>query len=160
MKKNFKISQSFFTSLTISCLLGCANFAGITSSSSARVEEVAVKRETAILAKVVDLKINSSQYLDLLKGSPEKNKIRLVKIFSSGTIDQVYPEYRLFDVRDNSIYTLLGLKTADILVSAQEITFSSPQKFFGYLTIIPKQKFGKIEIRRNGLPLVFNYSFY
>ena len=118
-----------------------------------------LKREPAPGAKIQNVTINRAEYLKAINKPGAVNRARVVRVFSRTLQNELYPEYRLFDVRSGSIYRLLKLQTADILISGEGLSFVSDKKFFGYVSLLRDQDQGRIEIRRNGQPIIFKYVF-
>ncbi len=86
------------------------------------------------------------------------NTIRLVPIYESVASRQSY-EYRVFDVRPGSVYSLLGLENSDIVVAADGYLIKKPEQFVLYVQLLAKQNEANIEIRRGGEPRLLKYSF-
>jgi type II secretory pathway component PulC len=70
------------------------------------------------------------------------------------------PEYRLFDIRSQSVYDLLGIQSADVLVAAHGFIVYDPNSFPTYaLSFISQVEKPSIEIKRAGVPMLLNYEF-
>jgi type II secretory pathway component PulC len=86
------------------------------------------------------------------------NTIRLVPIYESVASRQSY-EYRVFDVRPGSVYSLLGLENSDVLVAADGYLIKKPEQFVMYVQLLANQNEANIEMRRGGEPRLLKYSF-
>jgi type II secretory pathway component PulC len=86
------------------------------------------------------------------------NTIRLVPIYESVASRQSY-EYRVFDVRPGSVYSLLGIENSDVLVAADGYLIKKPEQFVMYVQLLQKENEANIEIRRGGEPKLLKYSF-
>lgn len=87
------------------------------------------------------------------------NSARLVEIYQRGKSDDSIKEYRLLDVQPGSVYDLLGLEHADVIVAADGYIIPTPQMFWGYLNLIGQYEEGKIEIRRADQPMLISFNF-
>ena len=82
------------------------------------------------------------------------NSMRIVPVFRRG--DEMgamdFPTYRLFDVQSGSIYSMVGLENADVLLAANDLVVLNPEGFKIFVTtVIPKQNTSTITIRRDGI---------
>jgi type II secretory pathway component PulC len=82
----------------------------------------------------------------------------LVPIYESVASRQSY-EYRVFDVRPGSVYSLLGIENSDVLVAADGYLIKKPEQFVMYVQLLQKENEANIEIRRGGEPKLLKYSF-
>ncbi len=89
---------------------------------------------------------------------PETAKVRLVRLTRPGSSDGAPPEFRLFDVHENSAPYLIGLRSADILTAAHGYVVYTPQQFGSYLRLLPKENTGSIEVNREGRPIRFEIT--
>jgi len=64
------------------------------------------------------------------------------------------PEYRIFGVKTQSVYQLLGLENADVIVSAHGFVIRDPRVFPEYVALLKVQPSGSIEIRRGSKNLL------
>ncbi len=142
----------FITAAAVLC-------AGIGCSPSAprepkRIEEIRpippALRVTSYTIQRRDLQSTLSKGTD--------NAIRLVPIYESVASRLSY-EYRVFDVRPGSIYSLLGLENSDIVVAADGFLIKKPEQFVLYVQLLTKQNEATIEIRRGGEPKLLKYAF-
>ena len=148
-------------------LLGCILLVGLSSCAARKngsVDEAydlaadsALRRPANPGAKIVEIPVSRTDLNRRLALGSSINKARVVEVFSRDGRAGL-PEYRLFDVQKESALALLGLESADVLLSAEEIAFSSPDKFSGYVSLLPELKQGQIEIRRSGAPIILRYK--
>jgi general secretion pathway protein C len=68
-----------------------------------------------------------------------------------------YPEYRIFGIRPDSVYSLLGLENADVIIAANGYIIDSPGKFPKYVSLLSEEKGGEVIIRRGGELLELRY---
>jgi len=109
--------------------------------------------------KTITKKIDREMYRERLEIDGSANQARLVQIFERGNSESELKEYRLLDVRTNSVYSLLGLKHADVIVATNGYVVPSAEMFWSYLALISQFEKAQIEIRRNGAPLLLQYVF-
>ncbi len=81
--------------------------------------------------------------------------VRLIPILKGQSYegDQT-PEYRIFGVKTQSVYQLLGLENADVIVSAHGFVIRDPRVFPEYVALLKVQPSGSIEIRRGSKNLL------
>lgn len=135
---------------------GCANFIRQQSPSGAVLiaslrggdpKELEIQRVTF-----------SSKELAQAAAHPETSSVRLVRLTRPGSSEGAPPEFRLFNVRENSAPYLIGLRSADILVAAHGYVVYTPQQFGNYLRLLPKEQSGSIEVNREGRPIRFDIT--
>jgi type II secretory pathway component PulC len=77
--------------------------------------------------------------------------VRLIPILKGQSYEgDTTPEYRIFGVKSQSAYQLLGLENADVIVSAHGFVIRDPRVFPEYVALLKVQPSGSIEIRRGG----------
>ncbi len=104
--------------------------------------------------KVIKIELPREKYRKALQEGGNRNNARLVEVFSRGDTTQSPPEYRLFDVSRGSVYDLIGLKTADVIIAADGYVIPSPIAFWQYLALGASLPSISVEIRRDGRPLI------
>ena len=134
-----------------------ARKSGSVEDAYASAADSALRRPSNPGAKIVEVPVSRADLNRRLALGPSINKARVVEVFSRDGRAGL-PEYRLFDVQRESALALLGLESADVLLSAEEIAFANPDKFAGYVSLLPELKQGQIEIRRSGSPIIFRYK--
>lgn len=136
--------------MVVAVLVGCA--AGPTKSG--------VVRPADPLARQVERQIPRGVYRDALAQTALMDGIRLVPIYRRNQeFSEDQPEWRLFDIQKGSAYEMLGLQTADVLVSAHGYVVPRPETFKQYVQLLLKEPEARIEIRRDGTPLVVRTVF-
>lgn len=134
---------------------GCAALSKVGGSGdSIRIEEL---RPTPIGRIQQEKAIDRTELVEKLRTGGSRNTVRLVEVFRRGT-PPPYPEHRFFDVQPGSVYALLGLESADILVAADGYVVKDPETFWAYLNLLPKLESGSIEINRLGAPILLKYT--
>ena len=98
--------------------------------------------------------VSRSQLDRALEASRGASNVRIVPLVTSAAQAPVTPEYRVFNVKNGGIAELLGLKNADILVSAHGFVIQTPLQFYKYLQLLRSNKETRIEIRREGKPMI------
>ena len=86
------------------------------------------------------------------------NAIRLVPVFDNIAVKETY-SYRLFDIHDDSAYSLLGLQTSDVIVAADRYLIKRPEQFPAFIGLLAGADEATIEIRRGGEGRLFKYRF-
>lgn len=106
--------------------------------------------------KMLKMNVSRSAYQKALDTG--SNKIRLVEVFNRNAYNGML-EHRFFDIVDNSVYHLLGIKNLDILARANGYAITDPARFWDYVLLLPDAEKAFIEIRRNGVPYLIEYKF-
>jgi type II secretory pathway component PulC len=109
--------------------------------------------------KVVKREVSRRQYVQALEDQTTLKSIRLVPVLKSAAGQTSLPEYRIFDIQDDSAYTILGLENADILVAAEGYVVVEPEIFPQYAKLLKDQKKAIIELRRSNQPVLLQVSF-
>ena len=108
--------------------------------------------------KVVKRSFEKSDYEKALD-SGSRNEIRLIQVFAQDNSIKGPREFRFFDIREGSVYDFLGLKSLDILVAANDFVVPGAEFFWQYLQLLRYEDKASIEVRRDGVPMVFEYTF-
>ena len=87
-----------------------------------------------------------------------ESPIRLVPVYQSVSAGESY-EYRIFDVRNDSVYALLGIENSDILVAADRYLVKNPAQFPVFVQLLSNENEATIEIRREGESRLMRYTF-
>ena len=87
-----------------------------------------------------------------------EHQVRLVPVYQSVSITESY-EYRIFDVGQNSVYSLLGLENSDIIVAASRYLIKNPAQFPAFAQLLVNENEASIEIRRGGEARLLKYRF-
>lgn len=135
-------------------LAGCS---GMRSKQVSEEQRQARTRNTPPLIKTVELAIPKAQLKTALEQDVLTERLRVVAIFRAE--DGTQPFYRLFDVSPNSVYKLLGLQNADVLVAANERYIANPNVFKQYVRLLPQEDKAQIEILRGTEAILLKYSF-
>jgi type II secretory pathway component PulC len=103
--------------------------------------------------------LSAEALLEALAKGNQINRIRIVPIFyRSSQIGESYPEYRLFEIQNGSIYERVGLRNGDVLVAADDYVVFTPDQFREYMRVFPRLENPSMEITRDGKPLLFKYT--
>ena len=132
-------------------------FSGCSAMNPWSKEELS-SGQTRILPPEIAKKEISVARVELLKRLRERGTpdgVRLIPILKGQSYEiQPFPEYRIFGVKTGSVYELLGLQNADIVVSAQGFVIRDPRVFPEYVSLLRNQPDAAIEVRREGRPLL------
>lgn len=153
------IKPTFFAFVALSVFLsGCAGFMG-TAVDTHEPTKISALRPSPAGLETRQLRIQRSSYQQALESSRGGAGLRIVPLATSTAQGPVTPEYRLFNVRKGSVGDILGFQNSDILVAAHEYVIRDAHQFFMYLQALQKEKFGQVEIRRDGKPLLIRFDF-
>lgn len=107
-----------------------------------------------------EMTVPRSEFVKRLRERGTVDGLRPVAILKGQSYEvQAFPEYRLFGIKKGSVYELLGLQNADILVSAQGFIIRDSRIFPEYIALLKNQPAAEIEIRRNDRPLLLKVAF-
>lgn len=146
--------------LVLCCVLGATGCSSMSYQDTGEAVLVDSLRGAPPLdRRTFTVMLNRETYLKALEKEGAVNQARLVEVFHRGQSDNELKEYRLLDVRPNSVYDLLGLKHGDVLVAANGYVVPVPQMFWNYLRLISQFEKATIEVRRDGTPVLLEYQF-
>jgi len=100
--------------------------------------------------------ISKKKYFERISATAN-NYIRMVPVLMRDPRHAGHDYYRFFDIQEDSIYSLIGLKNNDIVVSANNYVVPGQRVFWEYIKYLPKVTDPKIEIIRNSEPLILKY---
>lgn len=109
--------------------------------------------------RTIQVEVDRAQYREVLAQEGSVNDARLVQVFHRGEAETELKEYRLLDIRPGSVYDLLQLKQADILIATDGYVVPVANVFWNYLQLISRFEKASIEIRRGGTPILYEYVF-
>lgn len=121
-------------------------------------ERFPIQRETPPNIKTLSLTIPRSQLATALEKDLLTNKIRVIEIYSAREVS-TQPLYRLFDIAPGSVYELLGLRNADVLVACNERYLRNADVFRQYVRLLKGESRAKIEIMRGPQAMLLDYTF-
>jgi hypothetical protein len=140
----------------ITALSACSATNPVAPSRAVEINSVRQPLEGIQTEKVT---VKRSQYTDIYLRGGNINRARMVEVFTHG-VEEHIKEFRLFDIQPGSVYDLLGLRTADVLIAANGFVVPDQETFWRYLWLITdKQVKPFIEIRREGSPITLQYTF-
>ena len=140
--------------LLFSGLIGCS---GSSISEGVKLSSI---RTPDPNRKPIEMKISRAALRSAVADLGTLNRARLVEVFfREQEVGGSPPEYRMFDIAPGSAYDILGLKNADVLVAADDYIVPSAPVFRTYVSLLPTQRDGSIEIRRMGQSMLFHYNF-
>jgi hypothetical protein len=138
----------------VCCLVGGTGCYSSKNSEPKFIEDI---RPIAPITKATSFSIQRKDFLDALTMSQD-NTIRLVPVFSSMSTGTSY-EYRVFDIRPSSAYSLLGLENSDVLIAVNRYLLKRPEQFATFVQLLAQEDKATIEIRRGGEAKLLKYSF-
>lgn len=137
--------------LPIITCTGC--FLQKTSQQPKRIEDI---RPNPPIFKSYSLTIQRKDFKSQL-GRTGENTIRLVPVFQSAVNPESFV-HRVFDVRPKSVYTLMGIQNADILVAVDGFLVKKPEQFVSYVELLQNEDSSTIEILRGGESILLRYN--
>lgn len=145
---------------TLLCILGAVVVQGCSvigreNNGALKIDEL---RPIPPVVKTLRLTIQRDDLRQALADGSDLNSIRIIPLYTSANPVAI-KEYRLFDIRPESAFKLLGLENSDILVAAHSYVVQDPQQFALYVRLLLNQNEGHIEVRRSGVPTLLQYSF-
>lgn len=138
--KFIKIVLVFLSPVLLS---GCAGFFGknIDKNNIYSMQKELPKKITTI-----NIKIDNLRFQKLLKDKTVQLP-RIVSVFVTGGQP---PMYRIFDIAENSTFSLMGLKNVDMLLSVNDRVIRNSDLLYLLPSYLPKDKKVEILIHRNG----------
>lgn len=136
-------------------LSGCSSFRswskeGLSAGQSRILPSDIAKKE---------MSVPRSEFVKRLREQGTVDGVRLIPILKGQSYEvHAFPEHRLFGVKKGSVYELLGLQNADVIVSAQGFIIRDPRIFPEYVALLKNQPEAVIEIRREGRPLLLTVA--
>lgn len=143
--------------VVVMCFSACSAMSSGASEGGTKIDEL--RGAPPFDRRTIKVELVREEYQKMLEVEGSANDARLVQIFHRGEAEEELKEYRLLDVRPNSVYDLLKLRQADVLIAADGFVVPNPQVFWNYLRLIARFEVASIEIRRGGTPILLEYSF-
>ncbi len=142
-------------------MLWCSGCATIRKDSFVPQERrLSVLRAVAPPFEEIKLSISRHDFLVRLEDAHQTSRARLVEIFASAGGGRLpWPEYRLFDVGNESVYSLLGLRNADTIVAVDDMILANPDVFKRVIPLLSRSDAATIEIRRGETAKLLQYHF-
>jgi hypothetical protein len=138
-------SLSFVRVLFLIVLMALSSCSAINSGDDSRIK---LASRDAIK---IDLTVTKSDLSVALGDEHKTSKLRAVPVFQNSATNSVQQSvFRLFEVEEGSVYDLLGLKEADILVSINERVVVAPHVLGQIVRLLPKENSIKLEVLRGG----------
>ena len=99
----------------------------------------------------IDLTVSRNDLLIALGDEYKTSKMRAVEVFQNSTSGATKsPVFRLFEVEPGSVYDLLGLREADMIVAINQRIIVAPHVIGQIVRLLPKENQIQIEILRAG----------
>jgi hypothetical protein len=152
-----RLLRYFFIMATVFVAVGCSSMSSQNSGDAVLVDSL--RGAPPLDRRTMTVLLNRETYIKALEKEGAVNQARLVEVFHRGQADNELKEYRLLDIRPGSVYDLLGLQHADILIAANGYVVPVPQMFWNYLRLIARFEQANLEVRRDGTPLLLEYQF-
>lgn len=151
MKRDIGLVSVVCVVVSLLSVLGC----GATKAREPKfIDEI---RPITPSLKVISYTIQRRDLQDALTKIKE-NPIRLVPVYQSVSSTESY-EYRIFDINQSGVYSLLGLENSDIIVAANRYLIKNPAQFPAFIQLLGSENEATIEIRRGGEARLLRYSF-
>jgi len=149
------------TPATVLCLMILVLGACSAKKADLQDRRISSVRPTPANIEIQELQVKRADVQASLQRDDMVRRIILVEIFNTAAagVQNGLPEYRLFDIYPGSIYALLGLRNADVLVSANDRLLVNSSVFIDYVRLLAKESEAQIEIRRVGKPILLKYRF-
>ncbi len=138
--------------ISIFLLTGCRAFSGQSGGPSGEASKLPRGYSAN---ETQNISISKNKLDQALKVKPELNRIRMVDVFRQGS---AFPEYHLFDIRDNSVYALLGLQNRDVLIAANDYLVFDKSGFPRFVGLLPTTDKASITVRRGERDIKFEYN--
>lgn len=113
-------------------------------------------RPASPMLKATSYSIQRKDLTEALSRSQE-NTIRLVPVATVASTTTY--EYRLFDIKQSSVFQLLGLENSDVLIAVNRYLIKRPDQFNAFVQLLASEDEATIEIRRGGEGKLFKYTF-
>lgn len=139
----------------------CLVMAACSGATPPRPTQIGDTRSPLTRIRTIEMNISRKALNTALDRAAPANDLRMVPVFRGvpGMSEdaQPPPEYRFFEIKEESAYTLLGLRNGDILVAAHDYIVYNPTNFPNYVAKLLEIPEGFVEIRRGGEPYVLKY---
>ncbi len=123
-------------------------------------QPVSRKRTLPLGIAVEMVSVDREEFRQTLANPAAVNSVRLVEIYQGESESEpLVPRYRVFGVRFDSPYYLLGLRNGDILLSASGYIISEASKFKPYVSLLGNEKQVEIEVVREQQGLLLRCQF-
>lgn len=126
------------------------------------VAESSSARASSGILKTVVVPVERKKLHAALKLGSPTNDVRLVQVFRGGAPSDETggppPEYRFFDIKDDSAYALLGFRNGDILLTVEDHYLYRPENFPQYVRALLNVQGGAVEVRRAGDPMLLRFQ--
>ena len=157
-RKDYRMAVLKTLSLGL-CLGLCGSLAACSQLSSHSEERrLSVLRPVPRDLKTVEIRLSRDKLNEALTEKVSLEALRIVEIFSSVTPGgDPLPRYRIFGVMPGSVYRLMGLENADIIVGMNDRILANPAVFKAAVQYLPQEKQSELEIVRNSTPMLLRY---
>ena len=143
--------QSLFLKMMVGLvLIGMIGGCSVFSKPDLEQSRVKVASKEAVVKEIV---VSRADLKRALGHEIKTNKLRAVEVFQNSGGVGVTPShsnFRLFDIEDGSVYALIGLANADVLVAINERVVVSPQVLGQVVKMMPSVNSVLFEILRGG----------
>jgi len=144
----------------MACVQACAIISGeSTPEGAVQIDTLRGSTPPERNTQIIPIRLED---LRRAQSNTDINRLRILKITmaaNEAASQDPIPQYRIFDVREDSVGELLGIENADVLVAANGYIVYHPDQFMRYLASLPISTGTFIEIRREGRPLLLKYEF-
>lgn len=146
------------TVLVISCGVFTLLLTSCTARTALDERRLSALNPTATQIESHEITVQRAELKKALFDTARVERLRVIEVFASPIARGSYPEYRLFEIEPGSVYQLLGLQNADILVGVNDYIVANPGVFKKFVYLLPQEKEAQIEVRRGNQPMLFHYK--
>jgi type II secretory pathway component PulC len=153
MKMGYRYTSQLISALFVVCVVAISGCLATAPKEPKMIDDI---RPVSPVLKATNYSIQRKDLTESLSRSQE-NTIRLVPVTTVASTTTF--EYRLFDVKQSSVFQLLGLENHDVLIAVNRYLIKRPEQFNGFVQLLASEDEATIEIRRGGEGKLFKYSF-
>lgn len=136
-------------------LSGCSSIFSVFGGG----EEASRLKPPAKEAVVFESEITKRDLKRALTDELKTAQMRAVEVFQNSSSAQNYPSFRLFDIQPGSVYDLLGLKNADIVVAINQRVVVNNGVIAQIVRLLPRENDVSFEVLREGKSTFLKIAF-
>lgn len=146
--------------IRLGVILGAVFGVGCSMSPAPSATKISEFRTTSpVNRETIELTVARRDFQAAVERTQAADRLRIVPVFRRETAGGGIPEYRLFEVGNDTPYGLLGLQTADVLVAANEYLIYDPEGFRRYVKLLGAEEVVSIEVVRAGKSMLLRTTF-
>ena len=110
--------------------------------------------------KTIEKVVSKNMLKTALKNEASFKAVRTIELYSNSTANGTrIPRYRIFDILPGSVYEVMGLMNADILIGINDRIIVNPALIGAAIRLMPEEKESQIELVRNEVSMLLKYKF-